>query len=184
MGPLAFGRNLVSVAQPRSHSGRVLSFERAIKGPSPAIRVQWPVFPGFEHMKTTFLDFEQPIAELEAKIEELRFVQDDSAVDISEEIERLSKKSQQLTKDLYANLTPWQVSQIARHPQRPYTLDYVNELFTDFHELHGDRSYADDLAIVGGLARFNGQACMVIGQQKGRDPQEPAARNFGMPRPE
>ena len=135
-------------------------------------------------MKTTFLDFEQSIAELEAKIEELRFVQDDSAVDISEEIERLSKKSQQLTKDLYANLTPWQVSQIARHPQRPYTLDYVNELFTDFHELHGDRSYADDLAIVGGLARFNGQPCMVIGQQKGRDTKERAARNFGMPRPE
>ena len=135
-------------------------------------------------MKTTFLDFEQPIAELEAKIEELRFVQDDSAVDISEEIERLSKKSQQLTKDLYANLSPWQVSQIARHPQRPYTLDYVNELFTDFHELHGDRSYADDLSIVGGLARFNGQPCMVIGHQKGRDTKERALRNFGMPRPE
>jgi acetyl-CoA carboxylase carboxyl transferase subunit alpha len=135
-------------------------------------------------MKTTFLDFEQPIAELEAKIEELRFVQDDSAVDISEEIERLSKKSQQLTKDLYTTLTPWQVSQIARHPQRPYTLDYVSELFTDFHELHGDRSYADDLAIVGGLARFNGQACMVIGQQKGRDTKERSLRNFGMSRPE
>ena len=135
-------------------------------------------------MKTTFLDFEQPIAELEAKIEELRFVQDDSAVDISEEIERLSKKSQQLTKDLYANLSPWQVSQIARHPQRPYTLDYVHELFTDFHELHGDRAFADDLSVVGGLARFNGQACMVIGHQKGRDTKERAARNFGMPRPE
>jgi acetyl-CoA carboxylase carboxyl transferase subunit alpha len=135
-------------------------------------------------MKTTFLDFEQPIAELEAKIEELRFVQDDSAVDISEEIERLSKKSQQLTKDLYANLSPWQVSQIARHPQRPYTLDYVNELFTDFHELHGDRSYSDDLSIVGGLARFNGTPCMVIGHQKGRDTKERALRNFGMPRPE
>ena len=135
-------------------------------------------------MKTTFLDFEQPIAELEAKIEELRFVQDDSAVDISEEIERLSKKSQQLTKDLYANLTPWQVSQIARHPQRPYTFDYVSELFTDFHELHGDRTFADDLSIVGGLARFNGQACMVIGHQKGRDTKERALRNFGMPRPE
>src|SRR6202007_1454981 len=135
-------------------------------------------------MKTTFLDFEQPIAELEAKIEELRFVQDDSAVDISEEMERLAKKSQQLTKDLYANLSPWQVSQIARHPQRPYTLDYVNELFTDFHELHGDRSYADDLSIVGGLARFNGQPCMVIGHQKGRDTKERALRNFGMPRPE
>jgi acetyl-CoA carboxylase carboxyl transferase subunit alpha len=135
-------------------------------------------------MKTTFLDFEQPIAELEAKIEELRFVQDDSAVDISEEIERLSKKSQQLTKDLYTNLTPWQVSQIARHPQRPYTLDYVNEIFTDFHELHGDRAFADDQSIVGGMARFNGQACMVIGHQKGRDTKERAARNFGMPRPE
>ena len=135
-------------------------------------------------MKTTFLDFEQPIAELEAKIDELRFVQDDSAVDISEEIDRLSKKSQQLTKDLYTNLTPWQVSQIARHPQRPYTLDYVGEMFTDFHELHGDRNFADDQSIIGGLARFNGQACMVIGQQKGRDTKERAMRNFGMPKPE
>jgi acetyl-CoA carboxylase carboxyl transferase subunit alpha len=135
-------------------------------------------------MKITFLDFEQPIAELEAKIEELRFVQDDSAVDISEEIDRLSKKSQQLTKDLYSHLSPWQVSQIARHPQRPYTLDYISELFTDFHELHGDRSFADDLSIIGGLARFNGQPCMVIGQQKGRDTKERALRNFGMSRPE
>jgi acetyl-CoA carboxylase carboxyl transferase subunit alpha len=134
--------------------------------------------------KTTFLGFEQPIAELEGKIDELRFVQDDSAVDISEEIERLSKKSQQLTKDIYAKLTPWQVSQIARHPQRPYTMDYVNEIFTDFHELHGDRSYADDLSIVGGLARFNGQPCMIIGHQKGRDTKERALRNFGMPKPE
>ncbi|APR95886.1 acetyl-CoA carboxylase subunit alpha [Pandoraea thiooxydans] len=130
------------------------------------------------------MDFEQPIAELDAKIEELRFVQDDSAVDISEEIDRLSKKSQQLTKDIYANLTPWQVSQIARHPQRPYTLDYVRNIFTDFHELHGDRHFADDQAIVGGMARFNGQACMVIGHQKGRDTKERALRNFGMPRPE
>ncbi|GGC04155.1 acetyl-coenzyme A carboxylase carboxyl transferase subunit alpha [Oxalicibacterium flavum] len=134
--------------------------------------------------KTTFLGFEQPIAELDSKIEELRFVQDDSAVDISEEIERLSKKSQQLTKDIYAKLTPWQVSQIARHPQRPYTMDYVNEIFTDFHELHGDRTYADDLSIVGGLARFNGQPCMVIGHQKGRDTKERSMRNFGMPKPE
>jgi len=134
--------------------------------------------------KTTFLNFEQPIAELEAKIEELRFVQEDSAVDISEEIDRLSQKSQQLTKDIYAKLTPWQVSQIARHPQRPYTLDYVSEIFTDFHELHGDRSYADDQSIVGGLARFNGQACMVIGHQKGRDTKERALRNFGMSKPE
>jgi acetyl-CoA carboxylase carboxyl transferase subunit alpha len=135
-------------------------------------------------MKTTFLDFEQPIAELEAKIEELRFVQDDSALDISEEIARLQAKSQALLKDIYAKLTPWQVSQLARHPQRPYTLDYVSEIFTDFHELHGDRSFSDDLAIVGGLARFNGQALMVIGHQKGRDTKERALRNFGMPRPE
>ena len=134
--------------------------------------------------KTTFLNFEQPIAELDSKIEELRFVQDDSAVDISEEIDRLAKKSQQLTKDIYAKLTPWQVAQIARHPQRPYTMDYVNEIFTDFHELHGDRSYADDLSVVGGLARFNGQPCMVIGHQKGRDTKERALRNFGMPKPE
>src|SRR5208283_3835160 len=111
--------------------------------------------------KTSFLDFEQPIADLEAKIEELRFVQDDSAVDISEEISRLQAKSQGLLKDIYAKLTPWQVSQLARHPQRPYTLDYINEIFTDFHELHGDRSYSDDLSVVGGLARFNGQAVMV-----------------------
>jgi acetyl-CoA carboxylase carboxyl transferase subunit alpha len=135
-------------------------------------------------MKTTFLDFEQPIAELEAKIEELRFVQDDSALDISEEIARLQAKGQALLKDIYAKLTPWQVSQLARHPQRPYTLDYVAEIFTDFHELHGDRVYADDLAIVGGLARLNGQAVMVIGHQKGRDTKERALRNFGMPRPE
>jgi acetyl-CoA carboxylase carboxyl transferase subunit alpha len=134
--------------------------------------------------KITFLSFEQPLAELESKIEELRFVQEDSAVDISEEIDRLSQKSQQLTKDLYAKLTPWQVSQIARHPQRPYTMDYVNEIFTDFHELHGDRTYADDQSIVGGLARFNGQSCMVIGHQKGRDTKERAMRNFGMPKPE
>jgi acetyl-CoA carboxylase carboxyl transferase subunit alpha len=135
-------------------------------------------------MKTTFLDFEQPIAELEAKIEELRFVQDDSALDISEEIARLQAKGQALLKDIYAKLTPWQVSQLARHPQRPYTLDYVGEIFTDFHELHGDRVYADDPAIVGGLARLNGQAVMVIGHQKGRDTKERALRNFGMPRPE
>ena len=135
-------------------------------------------------MKTTFLEFEQSISELEAKIEELRFVQDDSAVDISEEIARLQKKSNALTKDIYAKLTPWQVAQVARHPQRPFTLDYINLLFTDFEELHGDRSYADDLSIVGGLARFNGQSVMVIGQQKGRDTKEKILRNFGMPRPE
>jgi len=135
-------------------------------------------------MKTTFLDFEQPIAELEAKIEELRFVQDDSALDISEEIRRLQKKSQTLTKDIYAKLNAWQVSQVARHPQRPYTLDYVQGLFTDFAELRGDRAYADDAAIVGGMARFNGDPVMVIGHQKGRDTKEKIYRNFGMPRPE
>lgn len=135
-------------------------------------------------MKTTFLDFEQSISELEAKIEELRFVQDDSALDISEEIRRLQKKSQTLTKDIYAKLNAWQVSQVARHPQRPYTLDYVAGLFTDFSELHGDRAFADDAAIVGGIARFNGEPVMVIGHQKGRDTKEKIHRNFGMPRPE
>ena len=134
--------------------------------------------------KKTFLDFEQPIAELEAKIEELRYVQSESAVDISEEIEQLSKKSNQLTKDIYSSLTPWQITKIARHPERPYTLDYVREIFTDFVELHGDRHFADDQSIVGGLARFNGNACMVVGHQKGRGTKERAARNFGMTRPE
>ena len=135
-------------------------------------------------MKTTFLDFEHPIAELAAKIEQLRFVQEDSAVDISEEIARLEAKSQKHTKEIYAKLTPWQIAQVARHPQRPYTLDYISHIFTDFEELHGDRAFADDRAIVGGLARFNGQSCMVIGHQKGRDTKEKIARNFGMPRPE
>lgn len=135
-------------------------------------------------MKTTFLDFEQPIAELEGKIEQLRFVQDDSAVDISEEISRLEAKSLSLTRDIYAKLTPWQIAQVARHPQRPYMLDYIEHMFTDFEELHGDRTFADDHAIVGGLARFNGQSCIVIGHQKGRDTKEKIFRNFGMPRPE
>jgi acetyl-CoA carboxylase carboxyl transferase subunit alpha len=135
-------------------------------------------------MKTTFLDFEQPIAELEGKIEELRYVQDDSAVDISEEIARLQKKSQGLTKEIYGKLTAWQIAQVARHPQRPYTLDYANGIFTEFQELHGDRTFADDPAIVGGLARFNGEACVVIGHQKGRDTKEKLHRNFGMPKPE
>lgn len=134
--------------------------------------------------KKTFLDFEQPIAELEAKIEELRYVQTESAVDISEEIDQLSKKSQQLTKDIYSDLSPWQITKIARHPERPYTLDYVRECFTDFVEMHGDRHFADDKSIIGGLARFNGQPCMVIGHQKGRDTKERALRNFGMTRPE
>ncbi|MEN3355267.1 MAG: acetyl-CoA carboxylase carboxyl transferase subunit alpha [Betaproteobacteria bacterium] len=135
-------------------------------------------------MKTTFLDFEQPIAELEGKIEELRYVQDDSALDISEEIARLQKKSQALTKDIYGKLTAWQIAQVARHPQRPYTLDYANAVFDGFEELHGDRAFADDAAIVGGLARFNGESCMVIGHQKGRDTKEKIHRNFGMPKPE
>ena len=134
--------------------------------------------------KFNFLDFEQPIAELESKIEELRFVQDDSAVDISAEIEKLAKKSQTLTKDIYAKLSAWQISQVARHPQRPYTLDYINMMMTDFEELHGDRSFGEDPALVGGLARFNGQTVMVMGQQKGRDTKERQFRNFGMPRPE
>jgi acetyl-CoA carboxylase carboxyl transferase subunit alpha len=134
--------------------------------------------------KRHFLDFEHPVSELESKIEELRYVQNESAVDISEEIDRLGKKSLQLTKDIYSSLSPWQVTQIARHPQRPYTLDYVNEIFTDFSELHGDRHFADDQSIVGGLARFNGQACMVLGHQKGRDTKERGLRNFGMSRPE
>jgi acetyl-CoA carboxylase carboxyl transferase subunit alpha len=135
-------------------------------------------------VKTTFLEFEQPIAELEAKIEELRFLQDDSAVEISDEIQRLQKRSQALTRDIYGKLTPWQMAQVARHPQRPYTLDYMELLFSDFEELHGDRAFADDPSIVGGLARFNGESVMVIGHQKGRDTKEKISRNFGMPRPE
>ncbi|HEX7811774.1 MAG TPA: acetyl-CoA carboxylase carboxyltransferase subunit alpha [Burkholderiales bacterium] len=135
-------------------------------------------------MKTTFLEFEQPIAELEAKIEELRYVQDDSAVDISEEISRLQKKSGTLTKEIYGKLSAWQISQVARHPQRPYALDYFQSIFTDFEELHGDRSFAEDPSIVGGLARFGSQTVMVIGHQKGRDTKDKLYRNFGMPKPE
>jgi acetyl-CoA carboxylase carboxyl transferase subunit alpha len=135
-------------------------------------------------MKTTFLEFEQSIAELETKIEELRFAQDDSAVDISEEIQRLTKRSQTLTKDIYGKLSPWQVAQVARHPQRPYTLDYVQMLFTHFEEMHGDRTFSDDAAIVAGLARFNSEPCVIVGHQKGRDTKEKIARNFGMPKPE
>jgi len=135
-------------------------------------------------MRSIFLEFEQPIADLEAKIEELRSVQDGSDVDISTEIERLEKKSRTLLKDIYEKLTPWQISQVGRHPQRPYTLDYIEHLFTNFEELHGDRSFSDDPAIIGGLARFNGQTVMVIGHQKGRDTKEKIYRNFGMPKPE
>src|SRR6267142_587885 len=135
-------------------------------------------------VKTTFLEFEQPIAELETRIEELRYVQDDSAVDISEEIQRLTKRSAALTKDIYGKLNSWQAALVARHPQRPYTLDYVQALFTHFEELHGDRTFADDPSIVGGLARFAGEPCMIIGHQKGRDTKEKILRNFGMPKPE
>jgi len=135
-------------------------------------------------MKQIFLDFEQPIAELVQKIEELRFVQNDSVLDISEEIERLQKKSNELTKSIFAKLTPAQIMQVSRHPQRPYTLDYIEALCTDFEELHGDRHYADDYAIVGGLAKFEGQSVVVIGHQKGRDTKAKIRRNFGMPRPE
>jgi acetyl-CoA carboxylase carboxyl transferase subunit alpha len=135
-------------------------------------------------MKTTFLEFEQPVAELETRIEELRYAQEDPASELSEEIQRLSKKSAALTREIYAKLTPWQVAQVARHPQRPYTLDYVQMLFGGFEELHGDRTFADDASIVGGLARFDGEPCMVIGHQKGRDTKEKILRNFGMPRPE
>src|SRR2546430_14440561 len=132
-------------------------------------------------MKQTFLDFEQPIADLQAKIDELRYVHEDSAVDISDEINRLNKKSQQLTKEIYAKLSAWQIAQVARHPQRPYTLDYANAIFTGFEELHGDRTFADDAAIVGGLARFYSESCFVIGQQQLRENKEKRHRNVFKP---
>ncbi len=135
-------------------------------------------------MDLNFLEFEQPIAELEAKIEELRYVGSDNEINISEEISRLQAKSKTLTESIFSSLTSWQVSQLARHPQRPYLLDYIERIFTDFEELHGDRCYADDAAIVGGLARLDNMPVMVIGQQKGRDTKEKLKRNFGMPRPE
>jgi len=135
-------------------------------------------------MNLNFLEFEQPINELEAKIEELRFVGSDAEINISEEIVRLQEKSQVLTETIFSNLTAWQISQLARHPQRPYILDYIPHLFTDFHELHGDRAYADDPAIVGGVCRLDNKPVMIIGQQKGRDTNEKIKRNFGMPRPE
>ncbi|MDA0847268.1 MAG: acetyl-CoA carboxylase carboxyltransferase subunit alpha [Proteobacteria bacterium] len=135
-------------------------------------------------MALTYLDFEQAVAELEAKIEELRFVQSDSALDISDEVSRLKEKADAQIVEIYTKLTPWQISQVARHPQRPYTLDLIQMLCTDFHELHGDRSFGDDPAIVAGLARFNGRSVMVMGHQKGRDLKERTFRNFGMPRPE
>jgi len=135
-------------------------------------------------MDLNFLDFEQPIAELEAKIDELRYLGDDAEINIVEEINKLRAKSRVLTKSIFASLTPWQVAQLARHPQRPYTLDYLPMVFTDFEELHGDRMYADDLAIVGGPARLDGRAVIVIGHQKGRDTKERVRRNYGMPKPE
>lgn len=135
-------------------------------------------------MALNFLEFEQPIAELEAKIEELKFLGSDTSLNIAEEIKRLQSKSRALTSSIFANLSPWQITQLARHPQRPYTLDYVSLMFTDWQELHGDRMYADDLAIVGGLARLEGQPVMLIGHQKGRDTKERVRRNYGMPKPE
>jgi acetyl-CoA carboxylase carboxyl transferase subunit alpha len=135
-------------------------------------------------MNLSFLEFEQPIAELEAKIEELRMVGHDNEINILDEIERLQKKSRSLTESIFANLTPWQISQLSRHPQRPYTPDYLERVFTDFEELHGDRTFADDRAIVGGLARLEGKPVVVIGHHKGRDTKEKLVRNFGMPRPE
>lgn len=135
-------------------------------------------------MTLNFLDFERPIAELEAKIDELRYVSDDNDLNISEEIRRLQDKSANLTEQIFANLSSWQIAQLARHPQRPHTLDYIGQLFTEFEELHGDRGFADDPAIVGGIARFEGRPVMVIGHQKGRDTREKVRRNFGMPRPE
>ncbi len=134
--------------------------------------------------KPTFLEFEKSVADLESKIQELQFTQADGAVDISDEIQKLREKADTQIKELYAQLSPWQISQVARHPQRPYTLDYIEKAFTDFKELHGDRGFADDPAIVGGLARLDGRSVMVIGHQKGRDLKERTHRNFGMPRPE
>jgi acetyl-CoA carboxylase carboxyl transferase subunit alpha len=135
-------------------------------------------------MDMKFLDFEQPIAELEAKIEELRYVGDDSEVNINEEVARLKAKSKSLTKSIFAKLSPWQIARVARHESRPYTLDYLQVIAPDFQELHGDRMYADDPAIVGGIGRIDGHACMFIGHQKGRDTKERVRRNYGMPKPE
>jgi len=135
-------------------------------------------------MNPNHLDFEQPIAELQAKIDELRNVGSDNAINLDEEIQRLQVKMRQKIKTIFSNLSPWQVSQLSRHPLRPYSLDYVEKIFDDFHELHGDRAFADDHAIVGGLARFRQRAVMFIGQQKGRDTKAKVFRNFGMPRPE
>jgi acetyl-CoA carboxylase carboxyl transferase subunit alpha len=135
-------------------------------------------------MNLDFLDFEQPIAELQAKIEELRLVGNDNEINIQEEIERLESKSRSLTESIFSNLSPWQISQLARHPLRPYTLDYVRRIVDGFEELHGDRAYADDKAIIGGLGRIEGRPVMLIGHQKGRDTKEKIERNFGMPRPE
>src|SRR6202167_1738877 len=135
-------------------------------------------------MALSFLDFEQPIAELEAKIEELGHVTADDKVNIEDEIAKLRAKSRALTRSIFSNLTPWQITQLARPPQPPYALDYIGAILTDFHELHGDRMYADDTAIVGGLARLDGASVVVIGHQKGRDTKERVRRNYGMPKPE
>jgi acetyl-CoA carboxylase carboxyl transferase subunit alpha len=135
-------------------------------------------------MQLNFLDYEQPIAELEAKIDELRHMSGDSELNITEEIQKLQEKSKDLTRSIFSSLTPWQTTQMARHPQRPYTLDYIHRIISDFEELHGDRTYADDAALITGIGRLNGRSVMVIGHQKGRDTKEKVARNFGMPRPE
>lgn len=135
-------------------------------------------------MQVNFLDYEQPIAELEAKIDELRYMSNDSDLNITEEIQKLKEKSESLTKSIFSSLTPWQTTQMARHPQRPYTLDYIHRIITDFEELHGDRAYADDAALITGIGRLNGRSVVVIGHQKGRDTKEKILRNFGMPRPE
>ena len=135
-------------------------------------------------MKPTYLDFEQPIAELDQRIEDLRFSTAGRGVDLNEEITRLEAKSRELTAQIFGQLTPWQVAQVARHPQRPYSLDYLQHLFTDWEELHGDRHFRDDPSMICGVARFEGRACVVLGQQKGRDAKERVYRNFGMPKPE
>ena len=135
-------------------------------------------------MQLNFLDYEQPIAELEAKIDELRHMSGETELNITEEIQKLQEKSKELTRSIFSSLTPWQTTQMARHPQRPYTLDYIHRIISDFEELHGDRTYADDKALITGMGRLNGRSVMVIGHQKGRDTKEKVARNFGMPRPE
>jgi acetyl-CoA carboxylase carboxyl transferase subunit alpha len=174
---------LAATTVPGRRASGPLSSELAPRRPRPYARAAFE-FAVKAFMAVAFLDFEQPIAELEAKIEELKHVTSESEVNIQEEIARLQAKSRQLTTSIFASLTPWQITQLARHPHRPYTLDYVGAICSEFNELHGDRMYADDLAIVGGLARIEGRAVMIIGHQKGRDTKERVRRNYGMPKPE